>query len=182
MGTAAAVSLPDDLVSWVEEVGGGALVEADRKPGGARKEAWFVDLRRDDGTVNQCFLRYDRSDPARTKDPWTLHREATVYLALQGTDVPVPRVLGVHPVHQAMLSERVEGETWFSRIARRRRSRRRRHSDFMTKLAALHALDAIVDGSSGLSGGDDREGRGAGGARRVGSGSWPTGVACPIRR
>ncbi len=136
-----AVSLPDDLVSWVEDVGGGALVDADRKPGGARKEAWFVDLRRADGTVSQCFLRYDRSDPALTKDPWTLHREATVYLALQGTDVPVPRVLGVHPVHQAMLSERVEGETWFSRIADagEKESTAR---DFMAKLAALHALDA----------------------------------------
>jgi aminoglycoside phosphotransferase (APT) family kinase protein len=136
-----AVALPDDLVSWVEDVGGGALVGADRRPGGARKEAWFVDLRRDDGTVHSCFLRYDRSDPARTKDPWTLHREATVYVALQGTDVPVPRVLGVHPVHQAMLSERVAGETWFSRIvdAGEQEATAR---DFMTKLAALHALDA----------------------------------------
>ncbi len=142
MSTAPAVSLPDDLVSWVEEVGGGALVEADRKPGGGRKEAGFVDLRRADGTVSQCFLRYDRSDPTRTKDPWTLHREATVYLALQGTDVPVPRVLGVHPVHQAMLSERVSGETWFSRIADAG-EQEATASDFMVKLAALHALDAM---------------------------------------
>ena len=104
-----AVGLPDDLVSWIEEVGGGRVVLADRMPGGARKEAWFIDLDRADGTVASCFLRYDRSDPARTKDPWTLHREATVYLALQDGPVPVPRVLGVHPVHQAMLSERVRG-------------------------------------------------------------------------
>jgi aminoglycoside phosphotransferase (APT) family kinase protein len=117
------------------------VVEADRQPGGGRKEAWFVDLRRTDGTVHQCFLRYDRSDPARTKDPWTLHREATVYLALQGTDVPVPRVLGVHPVHQAMLSERVQGETWFSRIADKGEQEETAR-DFMEKLAALHALDA----------------------------------------
>ena len=55
--------------------------------------------------------------------------------------MPVPRVLGVHPVHQAMLSERVEGETWFSRIADagEKESTAR---DFMAKLAALHALDA----------------------------------------
>jgi aminoglycoside phosphotransferase (APT) family kinase protein len=137
-----AVALPDDLVSWVEEVGGGVVIEADRRPGGARKEAWFVDLRRTDGTVRQCFLRYDRSDPALTKDPWTLHREATVYLALQGTDVPVPRVLGVHPVHQAMLSERVEGETWFSRIVDPGEQEATAR-DFMVQLAALHALDAM---------------------------------------
>ena len=136
-----ALALPDDLMAWMEEVGGGRLVAADRKPGGARKEAWFVDLEHPDGSVAACFLRYDRSDPARTKDPWTLHREASVYLALQDTAVPVPRVLGVHPVHQAMLSERVAGENWFSRLTDADEAEATAH-DFMTKLAALHALDA----------------------------------------
>ena len=98
------------------------------QPGGARKEAWFVDLERPDGTVSQCFLRYDRSDPSRTKDPWTLHREATVYLALQDGPVPVPRVLGVHPVHQAMLSERVAGRELVLPHHRPRPSRRRRRA------------------------------------------------------
>ena len=49
-----AVGLPDDLVSWIEEVGGGRVVLADRMPGGARKEAWFIDLGdggRDGGVV-----------------------------------------------------------------------------------------------------------------------------------
>jgi aminoglycoside phosphotransferase (APT) family kinase protein len=136
-----APTLPEDLVSWMEEVGGGQLVAADRRPGGARKEAWFVDLELPDGSVAACFLRYDRSDPARTKDPWTLHREASVYLALQDTAVPVPRVLGVHPVHEAMLSERVAGENWFSRLTDADEAEATAH-DFMTKLAALHALDA----------------------------------------
>ena len=139
-----AVGLPDDLVAWIEEVGGGRLVLADRMPGGGRKEAWFIDLAGGpDGAVTSLFLRYDRSDPARTKDPWTLHREATVYLALQDGPVPVPRVLGVHPVHQAMLSERVQGGNWFSRItdpAEQEATAR----DFMTKLAALHALDVAA--------------------------------------
>jgi aminoglycoside phosphotransferase (APT) family kinase protein len=134
------VALPDDLLAWMEEVGGGAVRMADRRPGGGRREAWVVDLEGRDGTLRPCFLRYDRSDPARTKDPWTLHREATVYLALQSTAVPVPRVLGVHAVAQAMLTERVRGENWFSRITdvdEREATAR----DFMTHLAALHALD-----------------------------------------
>ena len=135
-----AVALPDDLVSWVEEVGGGRLSVADRRQGGARKEAWYVDLERPDGTVGHLFLRYDRSDPALTKDPWTLHREATVYLALQDSPVPVPRVVGVHPVHQAMLSERVAGENWFSRIADPAEQEETAR-DFMVQLAALHSLD-----------------------------------------
>ena len=136
-----AVGLPDELLAWLEEVGGGRVVLAERMPGGARKEAWFIDLAGPDGAVTPYFLRYDRSDPAVTKDPWTLHREATVYLALQDGPVPVPRVLGVHPVHQAMLSERVEGGSWFSRITDpAEQEATARH--FMAKLAALHALDA----------------------------------------
>ncbi len=135
------ISLPDDVVAWIEEVGGGHLLAADRKPGGARKEAWYVDLEAADGSVVPCFLRYDRSNPTRTKDPWTLHREATVYAALQDTAVPVPRVLGVHPVHQAMLSERLVGENWFSHI-RDPEEQEATARDFMTKLAALHTLDA----------------------------------------
>ena len=135
------VGLPDDLVTWIEEVGGGRVVLANRMPGGARKEAWFIDLADGpDATVTSLFLRYDRSDPARTKDPWTLHREATVYLALQESPVPVPRVLGVHPVHQAMLSERVQGGNWFSRIPDPGEQEATAR-DFMTKLAALHSLD-----------------------------------------
>jgi aminoglycoside phosphotransferase (APT) family kinase protein len=127
-------------VTWIEETVGGRVVLSDRKPGGARKEAWFIDVERPDSTVAELFLRYDRSDPLLTKDPWTLHREATVYLALQGTAVPVPRVLGVHQVHQAMLSERLVGENWFSRIVDPK-EQEATASDFMTKLAALHHLD-----------------------------------------
>ncbi len=134
--------LPDDLVTWIERVAHGRVVTAERRPGGARKEAWFVDLARADhpDRVDKLFLRYDRSDPRRTADPWTLHREATVYLALQDTDVPVPRVLGIHPVHQAMLAERVHGENWFSHITDAdERSQTAR--DFIAALAALHRLD-----------------------------------------
>ena len=139
----AAVGLPDDLVLWIEEISGGQVLLADRMPGGGRKEAWFIDVAGADDAVTPLFLRYDRSDPERTKDPWTLHREATVYLALQDGPVPVPRVLGVHPVHQAMLSERVEGGNWFSRITDPA-EQEATAQDFMTKLAALHALDAAA--------------------------------------
>ena len=134
------VALPDDLITWIEQIGGGRLARAERKQGGARKEAWFIDIEQPDGGLGQLFLRYDRSDPQVTKDPWTLHREATVYQALQGTAVPVPIVLGVHPTHQAMLSERLIGENWFSLIqdsAEREETAR----DFIKKLAALHELD-----------------------------------------
>ena len=134
-----AIALPIDLVAWIEDVAGGRVVHADRQPGGARKEAWFVDVVGGDG-VRQLFLRYDRSDPGRTGDPWTLHREADVYVALQHTEVPVPEVLAVHPVHQAMLSVRVHGQNWFSRITDpSEQESTAKH--FMEKLAALHRID-----------------------------------------
>jgi aminoglycoside phosphotransferase (APT) family kinase protein len=132
--------LPDDVTAWIEQVGGGTVVLADQLPGGARKEAWAVDLAGPGGTTVELFLHYDRSDPSTTGDPWTLHREASVYLALQGTGVPVPRVLGVHAVRQAMLSERLVGENWFSRITDPAEAEQTaRH--FMGALAALHRLD-----------------------------------------
>ena len=134
------VELPAEICGWLADLAGGRLVQINRVPGGARKEAWLVDVERSDGSIAELFLRYDRTDPQETVDPWTLHREASVYLALQDTDVLVPRVLGVHPVHQAMLSERLVGGSWFSRIT---------DADealaiachFMEQLAALHRLD-----------------------------------------
>jgi len=140
-----ALDLPDDLVAWVEEIGGGRVTHVDRKPGGARKEAWFVDLVRPDGVAAELFLHYDRSDPDTRTDPWTLRREAAVYLALANSDVPVPRLVGVHPSHSAMLSERLVGENWFSRITDQG-EREATAQDFMVKLAALHRLDpALLD-------------------------------------
>ena len=139
MNTAGQVALPDELIAWIEEIAGAPVVHADRQPGGARKEAWFVDV--DNGRdTRELFLRYDRSDPTRTGDPWTLHREASVYLALQHTDVPVPEVLAVHPDQQAMLSVRLYGQNWFSRLTDPgERESTAKH--FMEKLATLHRLD-----------------------------------------
>jgi len=134
------LSLPADLVAWLEEVGGGTATSIVRKPGGARKEAWFVDLTQGDGTVRELFVHYDRASAGSAKDPWTLHREASVYLALADTEVPVPRVIGVHPTRQAMVSERLIGENWFSHLTDAT-ERESTAADFMARLAALHSLD-----------------------------------------
>jgi aminoglycoside phosphotransferase (APT) family kinase protein len=136
----AAFELSDEIVAWIETVAAGRVTACDRKPGGARKEAWFVDVQQADGSTAELFLRYDRTDPSVTADPWTLHREAGIYLALQDTEVPVPRVVGVHATHQAMLSERLIGENWFSRIADvDERVATARH--FIELLATLHRID-----------------------------------------
>ena len=86
-----------------------------------------------------------------------------MYLALQDGPVPVPRVLGVHRKHQAMLSERVAGGNWFSRIADTA-EREATARDFMTKLAALHGLDAVGTRPAGV---PVRQDRGRRRARRA---------------
>lgn len=133
-------ALNPSLLEWISDTAGGEVLSAVRSPGGGRREAWFVDVRDAAGEVLPLFLRYDRRLPDDTGDPFTLHREAKFFLALQGTGVPVPRVLGVHPVEQAILSSRVSGRTWFSQL-RDEDERIAIAREFMTALAALHALD-----------------------------------------
>jgi len=133
------LALPPAILEWIEDATGSTVERVDRRPGGARKEAWFVDVKGPDGP-RELFLRYDRSDPEQTRDPWTLRRESIVYLALQGTDVLVPTVVAVHPTEQAMLTERVAGDSWFSWI-RDPDEQLSVARDFVTRLAALHRLD-----------------------------------------
>jgi aminoglycoside phosphotransferase (APT) family kinase protein len=129
--------LPPRIRSWVESAGGGRLIKADRRPGGGRREAWFVDLARPDGSTAELFLRLDRG----TGDhPYSTLRETEVYLALQNTSVPVPRIEGVHERPQAVLSERARGETWFSRI-QDPQEQLAVARDFIRHLAALHRID-----------------------------------------
>jgi len=99
-----------------------------------------VDVAGPGATVIPLFLRYDPADADDPRDPWTLRREAVVYLALQDQGLAVPRVLAVHPVHQAMLAERVNGDNWFSRIQDPVEAERTAQ-DFMVQLAALHRID-----------------------------------------
>ena len=136
----AVLSLPDDIVRWIEDETGGEVVATKRVPGGASREAWFVDVRRA-GTDLPLFLRYSRVPRPAETIFHPLGVEAEIFLALQDTDVTVPRTLAVHPVQEAMLSERVSGETWFYRI-RDPEEQVRVAQDFIRNLAALHRLDA----------------------------------------
>jgi len=136
----AATGLSQDLVDWMADAVQGRIVSVDRRPGGGRREAWFVDAEKADGTRLELFLRYDRSDPDETGDPFTLQDEARYFLALQDTAVPVPRIHAVHPEEQAILANRVPGQAWFSRL-RDEEQRVSLAKEFMGILAALHAVD-----------------------------------------
>lgn len=132
--------LPEELLDWAGRLGGGNVAHAVRRPGGARKEAWFVDVVGPTGVRRELFLRYERTRPGAPFDPWSLRREANVYMALQGGPVPVPHVLGVHPEYPAMLAERLVGENWFSRITDPTEATTTARS-FIASLSAQHRID-----------------------------------------
>jgi len=134
------VRLPAHLETWIADVTQGELMSATRRPGGARKEAWHVEVKDGQGELRHLFLRYDRADPAAVGDPWTVHKEGEIYLALAPTDVPVPPVVAVHPTDQALLEGRIEGENWFARL-QDEGARLAIAREFMRHLAALHRLD-----------------------------------------
>ncbi|MDT5338096.1 MAG: hypothetical protein QOD90_3601 [Mycobacterium sp.] len=135
-----ASTLSSDMLAWVEDVLGATITSVDRRPGGGRREAWFVDVQYANGSTRELFLRYDRADPSATGDPFTLSREAAFFSAMAGSAVPAPHIYAVHPKEQAILAERVAGETWFSRL-KDRDERVAVATDFMRILAALHDLD-----------------------------------------
>jgi len=135
----AALSLPDDIVRWIADETAGEVVATNRVPGGASREAWFVDVRRD-GATEPLFLRYSRVERPADTIFHPLRVEAEIFVALYGTGVTVPRTIAVHPVQEAMLSERISGDTWFYRI-KDPDEQVRVAQDFIRNLAALHHVD-----------------------------------------
>jgi aminoglycoside phosphotransferase (APT) family kinase protein len=131
--------LPTSITNWIEEVTTGTVSRAVRVPGGASREAWFVDVDLH-GTFHALFLRYDPQPQGGDSPFWPLRIEGEIFQALYGTGVTVPRTLAVHPTEAAILAERVPGATWFSRITDPD-EQVRTAQDFIRNLAALHRLD-----------------------------------------
>ena len=143
------VDIVEEMRTWIEEVTGAAVVHASRQAGGGRKEAWFIDVARPDGTTDELFLRWDQSDVEADGDPWTVRREAEIYRALSDTPVPVATFIAMHPTAQAMLATRVYGRNWFSQITDPDEAVAVA-KDFMTHLAALHRIDVHDLGLPGV--------------------------------
>lgn len=132
-------SLEPDLIRWVEAEAGGVVQRMKRLPGGNRREAWAIDVRGKDGP-HALFLRYDPLDPATTGDVFTIPREASVYRLLAGSGVAVPRLVALHGDRQAMLTERIRGDSDFGRL-RDIDVKRAVSLDVVRHLAHLHGLD-----------------------------------------
>ena len=129
----------EELGGFVEEVTGRPVLELRRVPGGGRRQGFEARLAGEGGSGDRCFLRYDPT-PLTPWDPYSLGREADVYRALAGTDVPVARVLGVHPHAQAVLLTHEPGVAQFSAVADDA-IRVALQDQLADVLVALHAID-----------------------------------------
>ncbi|MEX1008698.1 MAG: phosphotransferase family protein, partial [Acidimicrobiia bacterium] len=130
--------MDDTLRAWVEETAGGRITALSRPPAGGSREAYFVDVERADGVVVPLVLRCEGGGSfAGTEISPT--KEAVVYRALEHTDVPAPRVVGLAPDGAALLMERVPGSGDFTDLDERTRGETMR--SFIDALAALHSLD-----------------------------------------
>ncbi len=132
--------IPDEIRAWISEVTGAHRVDTKQVSGGASRQAWFVDAETDAGP-RELFLRYDPREPTAGGAFHPLQIEAEIIAELHRHGVQVPQVLAAHPVAQAVLMERVGGDTWF-RLIKDAGEQVRTAQDFIAKLAALHRIDA----------------------------------------
>ena len=124
--------LPDGMFEWVEDVAGGVITHLHRHP--ARREAWVVDVKRPDGSVLECFLRFER-------DKGNLERETRIVQALSRTDVPVPNVYaGWNADLRATLFERDPGRSDIDKLENSHQQRAVME-DFIRVVARFHRLD-----------------------------------------
>ncbi|KKW65403.1 phosphotransferase family protein [Mycolicibacterium elephantis] len=132
--------LPADIREWIMAQTGAQRVDVKQVPGGASRQAWFVDIFAG-ADAQHLFLRYDPREPDPVSAFHPLAVEAEVMAELYRHGVTVPRVVAAHPQRQAVLLERIDGGTWFSRI-KDPDEQVSTARDFITKLAALHRIDA----------------------------------------
>lgn len=134
--SAAALALPEDVLGWIAEVGG-PVVAARRIPGGSMRQGWFVDVLEGDG-IRELFLRF--SPEPESSAFHTLAVEAEVVGTLGRAGATVPAIHAVHPAREAVLQDRVAGNTWFSRISDPA-EQLSVAQDFVRSLAFIHRLD-----------------------------------------
>lgn len=128
--------LPEGMVEWVAETGGGEVTHLRRHV--ARREAWIVDVTRPDGSVLEGFLRLQRDDGG--VDPRRLERETRITQALMETDVPVTTVHGWNPDLRCTLFSRDPGRSDIDKLEDPAQQRAIME-DFMRVCACMHNLD-----------------------------------------
>jgi len=133
--------IPEQMRGWVESATGGVVVSAERGGSGGSRELYFVDVACGDAPPRPLVLRLE-SGGGFAGTEISVAREASVYAALQGTDVPVPRLVAVAPGGEAILLERVPGTGALGTLDEP--TRRQSLGSFADALGALHRVDVTT--------------------------------------
>ena len=131
--------LPAPLVAWIEATAGGRAVAVERRHAGGSREGGWVDVDRAGERV-PLFLRRDAGNGPLSRTRYSLEREARTLIALRGTGLLVPEVLGIDDREHCYLMQRMPGQSDFRRIAATPEwDDVSRH--YVEQLCRLHALD-----------------------------------------
>jgi aminoglycoside phosphotransferase (APT) family kinase protein len=131
--------LPASLVAWIEATAGAPVVAVERRHAGGSREGWWVDVGVADGAT-PLFLRRDAGNGPLSRTRYSLEREARTLVALRGTGLLVPEVLGIDDREHCYLMQRMPGQADFRRIAATPEwDEVSRH--YVEQLCRLHALD-----------------------------------------
>lgn len=102
-----------DLVEWAEVATSSRVVSIEREFAGGSRPLWYLKF----ADHEECVLRLDTGIGALSGSIYSIEREVDVYRALEGSDVPVPRVLAARPTDEGfvILMNRIPGGSRFPR-------------------------------------------------------------------
>ena len=135
VATVTETALRDELVAWVAHATVAGVAAAEPIGLGSSRRTWGVDL--DDG--RRLIVREDTGSGPASGTPLDLAREAAVYRALDGSDLPVPALLGVAPDGSALLLERASGNAELKSLSESERDAILQN--YLRCLGRLHLLD-----------------------------------------
>jgi aminoglycoside phosphotransferase (APT) family kinase protein len=133
----------DELALWAADVVGESSVTLTKRSGGGSHQALDVV----GASGRRWFLKADAA-PADDDAYYTLRREAVIYRAVKAAGLPAPHVIGVHPTHEAVVLERVDGDAGFAKLSPD--SQQSIVDDFVPWLSKLHAADPSTLGLEAL--------------------------------
>jgi aminoglycoside phosphotransferase (APT) family kinase protein len=120
-----------ELREWVGTLLGGRVDGWSRLVSGNSRTTWTAEVVRA-GATDAVIVRADSGDGPYSHTPLSLEREASVYRALQGSGVPIPRLRGYDAAAGAIALERVPGApAWDGAVL----------DALLGELARLHTID-----------------------------------------
>ncbi|MGE0230518.1 MAG: phosphotransferase family protein [Flavobacteriaceae bacterium] len=137
-GRVASIASEAELRAWVEEVTRGRVTDWRLMTGGNRYSSWAVHLDTPRGSAD-LYLRYQKPRPPSV-EPYTVRREAEIYAALTPTDLKMPKLVGVHQVYDAILTELKPGRVEY-RYIEDAGEKAAIAEEFIAEVARLHHLD-----------------------------------------